>query len=140
MLLLASTLVIIFSFLSAMHFYWAFGGRWGVDSVIPTAEDSIKALRPPTIATIVVGIVLLSFALFYVTRMGILTMELGSWLFLYTGWVLPAIFLLRVIGDFKYVGLFKKIKSTKFAKADSKYFIPLCAFLAVAGFIIQWYH
>ncbi|MEP3208235.1 MAG: DUF3995 domain-containing protein [Maribacter sp.] len=139
-LLLASTLVIIFSFLSAMHFYWAFGGRWGVDSVIPTAEDSIKALRPPTIATIVVGIVLLSFALFYVTRMGLLTVELASWLFLYTGWVLPAIFLLRVIGDFKYVGLFKKIKSTKFAKADSKYFIPLCAFLAVAGFIVQLYH
>jgi len=137
---LATILAIIFGFLSALHFYWAFGGKWGIDSAIPTTDQSVKTLRPPTIATLIVGIGLLFFALFYMTRMHIISAELPSWLLWYTGWILPSLFLIRVIGDFKYVGIFKKIKVTKFAKADSKYFVPLCAFLAVAGFLVQMYH
>jgi len=138
-LALSSLLFLIFVTLSALHFYWAFGGKWGIDSAIPTTDESIQALRPPTIATMIVGIGLLFFALFYMTRMVIFATELPSWLLLYTGWGISSIFLLRVIGDFKYVVLFKKIKSTQFSKADSKYFIPLCTFLAITGFLVQNY-
>jgi len=138
-LALASILAIIFIFLSAVHFYWAFGGKWGIDSAIPTTKESTRVMKPPVVATIIVGIGLLSFALFYLVKTGLLSFDLPSWLFLYAGWVLPSIFLIRVIGDFKYVGLFKKIKSSKFARSDSKYFVPLCTFLAVAGFLVQMY-
>ena len=136
---LGAILAVIFLFLSGIHFYWAFGGKWGIDAAIPTNDKNIQALKPPTIATIVVGVGLLFFSLFYMARIEVFTAKLPSWLPLYAGWILPSIFLLRVIGDFKYVGLFKKIKLTKFAKSDTKYFIPLCAFLAVAGFIVQMY-
>ncbi|TMM58703.1 DUF3995 domain-containing protein [Maribacter algarum] len=136
---LGATLAVIFLFLSAIHFYWAFGGKWGIDAAIPTNDESIQALKPPIIATIIVGIGLLFFSLFYMIRIEVFTAKLPSWLPLYAGWILPSIFLLRVIGDFKYVGLLKKIKMTKFAKSDTKYFIPLCAFLALAGFIVQMY-
>jgi len=40
---------------------------------------------------------------------------------------------LRAIGEFKYLGFFKKIKNTEFAIADSKLFSPLS--LAI-GFLI----
>jgi len=138
-LVLGALLAIIFLFLSTLHFYWAFGGKWGIDSAIPTKDENIQALKPPTIATIIVGIGLLLFSLFYMARIEFFTVKLSSWLHLYIGWILPSIFLLRVIGDFKYVGLFKKVKMTKFAKSDTKYFIPLCAFIAVSGFILQMY-
>lgn len=137
--ILGSILSFIFLFLSGIHFYWASGGKWGIDSAIPTTGESIKAFKPPVIATIIVGMGLLSFALFYMTRIEVFSTKLPSWLISYAGWILPSLFLLRTIGDFKHVGLFKKIKSTKFAKADSKYFIPLCAFLAIAGFLVQIY-
>lgn len=137
--LLGATLAVIFLLLSAIHFYWAFGGKWGIDVAIPTNDNSIQTLKPPTIATIIVGIGLLLFGLFYMAQIEFFSAKLPSWLPLYVGWILPSIFLLRVIGDFKYVGLFKKIKMTKFAKSDTKYFIPLCAFLALAGFIVQMY-
>lgn len=136
---LSSLLCIVFLMLSATHFYWAFGGKWGIDSVLPSNDVGAKVLKTNALATIIVGVGLLSFALFYLVKTGFLSINLPSWLLLYAGWILPLIFLFRVVGDFKYVGLFKKIKTTKFAISDTKYFIPICSFLAVAGFIIQTY-
>jgi hypothetical protein len=46
--------------------------------------------------------------------------------------VLVAVFAIRALGDFKYVGFFKKVKNTDFAINDTKYFTPLCAFVAVS--------
>ncbi len=138
-LALESLLIIIFVVLSVVHFYWAFGGKWGIDSALPTNEDGVRVLNPRAIESAIVGVGLLLFAIFYLVRTGVLSITLPSWLILYAGWILPSIFLLRVIGDFKYVGLFKKLKSTKFAKKDTRYFIPLCAFLAAAAFLVQKY-
>lgn len=137
---LGNLLAFIFLTLSIIHFYWAFGGKWGIESAIPINEKSTRLMKPPVIATIIVGFGLLSFAVFYMVKTDFLYLALPSWILLYVGWILPSIFLIRVIGDFKYVGLFKKIKTTKFAKSDTKYFIPLCSFLAIAGFLIQTYN
>lgn len=138
-LTLRSLVIIIFLLLSGIHFYWAFGGKWGIDSALPSNGDGAKVLKPKAVTTIIVGAGLLSFSLFYLIKTNLLSINLPSWLLLSAGWILPSIFLLRVVGDFKYVGLFKRVKTTKFAKSDTKYFIPLCIFLAVAGFIIQIY-
>jgi hypothetical protein len=48
------------------------------------------------------------------------------------------IFLIRAIGDFRYVGFLKKIKNTKFAKKDTKYYSPLCSLISVLAFIIYF--
>lgn len=138
-LILGSLLAFIFLLLSAIHFYWAFGGKWGIDSALPSNGDGAKVLKPKTFATIIVAVGLLFFAMFYLVKVDFLSINLPNWLFLSAGWVLPSIFLIRVIGDFKYVGLFKKIRTTKFAKSDTEYFIPLCSFLAAIGFLIQIY-
>jgi len=49
-----------------------------------------------------------------------------------------SIFLLRAIGDFNYVGFFKKIKDTNFGKMDSKYYSPLCLVIAIMGFAVKF--
>jgi hypothetical protein len=54
------------------------------------------------------------------------------------GWIIPAIFLIRAIGDFKYVGFTKKVKSSTFAELDTKFFSPLCLVIAALGFAIEF--
>jgi len=53
-------------------------------------------------------------------------------------WSIPTLFLIRRIGDFKHAGFFKKVKDTKFGKADTKYFSPLCLFVAVIGYVMAY--
>jgi hypothetical protein len=50
--------------------------------------------------------------------------------------VIAALFLLRAIGDFKYVGFFKSVSQTDFARLDSLLFTPLCLLIAIAAFLI----
>jgi uncharacterized membrane protein SpoIIM required for sporulation len=48
-----------------------------------------------------------------------------------TAWLIAAVFALRAIGDFRYVGFFKRIRDTRFARLDTLAYWPLCAVLAV---------
>ena len=46
-------------------------------------------------------------------------------------WLIAAVFALRAIGDIRYVGFFKSIRDTRFARLDTLAYSPLCAVLAV---------
>ncbi len=46
--------------------------------------------------------------------------------------LLAAAFFLRVVGDFRYVGLFKRNKESRFARMDNRLYMPLCLGLAAA--------
>ena len=81
--------------------------------------------------TFVVAFVLFRFA--YIAYM--LQVEHTVWI-TYAGWSLMVLFLLRAIGDFKIVGLFKKLKSTKFATYDTWLFTPLCLFISAYLLVI----
>ncbi len=41
------------------------------------------------------------------------------------------------MGEFKYVGFFKKIKMTHFGKRDSNFFSPLGLIIAIMGILVQ---
>lgn len=138
-LVLGGLLILVFGILSGIHFYWAFGGKWGFLGALPTNKEGMTVLNPRAIDSALVGFGLLIFALFYCIKIGIFSIALPNWLLLYGGWILPFIFLVRVIGDTKYVGLFKKVKTTEFAKRDTKYYVPLCILLTVTGFAVQMY-
>ena len=107
-------LVILLSILGLTHMYWAFGGSVGLDVALPTNENGERLLNPGVFMTFVVAFVLFGFA--YIAYM--LQVEHTVWV-TYAGWSLMVLFLLRAIGDFKIVGLFKKLKSTKFATYDT---------------------
>lgn len=135
--IIAITLFTIFLFLSGIHFYWAFGGRWGVDSVLPAKSNNEKIMQPGLFATIMVALVLLSFALFILIKAGLLQTTLPAWLQQYGLYILAGLFIIRAIGDFKYVGFTKKLKGTKFALMDTKWYSPLCLGIGILLILLQ---
>lgn len=130
----STVLSIIFISLGSIHFYWLFGGKRGLKKVIPIKNIEENVLPPPKLATLIVAIVLISFGLSYFLKSGFMNIQVPNWLAYYGLWIIPIVFLLRAIGEFKYVGFFKRIKNTEFAKADSKWFSPLCL---IIGILIQ---
>ena len=136
MIILSLILFLIFTILGSFHFYWLFGGKWGVRKVFPTKENEKITQSVPKIATLIVALVLILFGLIYLHKSGYITFLVPNWLINYGSWFIPFIFILRAIGEFNYVGFFKKIKSTEFAKADSKIFSPLCLGIGVMGILL----
>ncbi len=128
---------VIFFILAGIHFNWVLGGAWGFEAALPTNAEGKRVLNPKKLDSFIVGLGLLSFGLFFLIKTGLVSIGLPKWLLNYGTLIIAAIFLLRAIGDFKYIGFFKKIKNTKFAKADNNYFSPLCLFLAVIAVLIQ---
>lgn len=130
-------LCIIFIALGSIHFYWLFGGKWGLKKVIPVKNEEENLIPPPKFATLIVAIILIVFGLSYFLKSGVTNSQTPNWLTNYGLWIIPIVFLLRAIGEFKYVGFFKRIKNTDFAKADSKWFSPLCLLIGIIGILIQ---
>jgi hypothetical protein len=134
--LIAFILFLIFLFLASMHIYWALGGRWGSDAVIPAKEDATKVFKPGPLPTLIVAAGLLLLALIVLITGRVIEYELPPIIDHYALWFIAAVFLLRAIGDFKYVGFFKKITKTKFAKNDSRFYSPLCVLIAILTAIL----
>jgi len=135
--ILSIILFIIFIILACFHFYWFIGGTWGLDKVIPSKGAKANSIQIPKFATLIVGLGLTSCGLLYLIKSGLWSFAIPSWISSYAFWLIPIIFILRSIGEFNYVGFFKKVKHSDFAKADSKIFSPLCLFIGIAGIFIQ---
>ena len=129
-------LCIIFVALAIIHFNWAMGGKWGFDKALPTDENGKRVLNPRKIDSVIVGAGLTLFGLFYLLQLDLLEYNAPSWIIKYGKWIVPAIFMFRAIGDFKYVGFFKRIQSTEFACLDSRLYSPLCLTIAIIGISI----
>ncbi len=134
-LILSLLLFAIFLLLSSIHFYWAFGGKWGAGAVLPTKSDDIdqKALNPGIVATLIVAFGLLAFGLLPLIITDTIHFELPHWLEKYGLWIIAGIFGLRAIGEFRYVGFFKKYKNTKFGRNDTRYYSPLCLIISLSA-------
>lgn len=125
--------------IAGIHFFWAFGGRWGADAAIPTSQDGKKMLSPDIIATLVVAFGILAMALLHLQKVQIVNMPIPDWINTYGLKTIAGIFLLRAIGEFRYVGFFKTVKATRFADLDTKYYSPLCLILSINAFITTSY-
>lgn len=136
-MILSILLSITFLALAMIHFNWAIGGKFGLAQSIPTKENGEKLFNPGKFESAVIGIGLSAFAIFYWLNAGLLEYNLPLWATKYLSWVIPAIFLLRAIGEFKYIGFFKSVKKTNFARWDTKLFSPLCLIIALFGVIIN---
>ena len=131
----ALLLFIIFQFLGGIHFYWVLGGKWGTGAVFLTKPGDKNPKFPGAIPTTIVGIVLVSIGLFYIIRIGILPIALPDFLIQYGFKIITVLFIVRAIGEFNYIGFFKKYKETKFGINDTKFYSPLCLLIAVLTFI-----
>lgn len=134
---LLNTLILLA--ISGIHFFWAFGGRWWADAAIPTSQDGKKTLSPDIFATLVVAFGILAMALLHLEKVQTLGLPIPVWINAYGLKIIAIIFLVRAIGEFKYVGFFKKVKATNFADLDTKYYSPLCLVLSTNAFITAFY-
>nr|WP_299418729.1 DUF3995 domain-containing protein [uncultured Emticicia sp.] len=139
---LTNTLILLA--ISGIHFFWAFGGRWGADAAIPTNKEGKTMLSPDIFATLVVAFGILAMALLHLEKVQMgstpqLGLPIPTWINAYGLKIIAGIFLLRAIGEFRYVGFFKKVKGTKFATLDTKYYSPLCLILSINAFISATY-
>lgn len=140
--LLGFVLATILILISTLHLYWAFGGRWGANAVIPiafeNANDSIgiPLFRPGPIATTAVAILLLMAAFVSLNAADILETPMSGTPIKIAIWIIAGAFLLRGVGDFRYMGITKRVRGTRFAKMDSLLFTPLCFLLSVLAIAI----
>ncbi|MDB0037772.1 DUF3995 domain-containing protein [bacterium] len=72
---LSIVLFLIFTLLSGFHFYWFFGGVWGIENVIPTKEKNLTNLSIPKFATLIVAFGLAAFGLIYLSTPGFLVIH-----------------------------------------------------------------
>ncbi|MBI3769753.1 MAG: DUF3995 domain-containing protein [Deltaproteobacteria bacterium] len=121
--------------LGALHCYWAAGGRWATDVTIPK-HDGAPLFTPAPVATLLVAVLLYAAALVLLGRLGIWGRWLPRWLFVVGTWTLVVVFGGRVVGDFQWFGLFKRVTGTPFAWWDTWVYVPLCMLLALAALFI----
>lgn len=130
-------IAVILSSISCIHIYWLSGGRWGILGAIPT-KDGKPLFGPKPGATLFVASALLVAAFLVLGRIGFLVDQLfPSSIYNYGIWGMTAIFFLRAIGDFNYVGFFKKVKDSKFAYWDTRFHSPLCLLISVSSLFIN---
>jgi hypothetical protein len=133
----STTNAILFTGIAAFHYYWSFGGKYGYKAVLPEIETSgKKVFAPGKLATCLVATLFLCVALgfFLISIKSTFVSASSTSYFLYT---IAAATFIRAIGDFKYVGFLKKKSQSLFAINDTKYYSPLCLFMAVSSVFIE---
>lgn len=118
--------------LAALHFAWAGGSTLFAAGVVPSkavgvGEDAEPLFDPSRTSTIAVAFALSAGAL-AVLRAGFTGRGKGL------ARLVSLAFGARAFGDFRYLGVTKRIKGTEFARRDSRIYAPLCfAVSALAG-------
>jgi Protein of unknown function (DUF3995) len=112
------------------HFYMALSPRPGVSAAVPSMEGK-PLFVPSRKATLAVGVVLLLFAGLVVATAGLISVGLPLVALSWLSYALSLGLLARAVGEFKYVGFFKRVRGSRFATLDTLAYSPLCLLLAV---------
>ncbi|MFD1736859.1 DUF3995 domain-containing protein [Bacillus salitolerans] len=129
--------VIILGLVSVLHFYWVFGGTWGVQAALPEKVEGGSVFTPRWIETLFVAVGLIGVAFILLAQNNLISFITPNSFTKWSSIILTFIFFLRAIGDFKYIGFTKRIKNTTFSKYDTKLYTPLCLYLALI-FMTSW--
>ena len=133
--IVAGTLAIAFCVLSLLHIGWALGVRGGKVQVLPE-RGGAPLFQPGPLSTLAVAAVLFLAALIVTQRAGLGRELLPAALVEWGCWGVSVALVLRAIGEFRYVGFFKRVRDTAFARMDTLLYSPLALLLgAGAGYV-----
>lgn len=118
-----------------IHVYWILGGKRGSVAAIPS-KGNVPLFKPTAFATAVVAILMGIASVVVLIQAGIVNVPIPGWITKWFSWGMVAAFYLRVIGEFHWVGIFKKYKNSTFAKYDTRFYVPLCFFLGTFTLVI----
>ncbi|WP_189027023.1 DUF3995 domain-containing protein [Paenibacillus albidus] len=124
--------VSLLAVISIVHVYWAYGGRWGVYAVIPSKAGEYKAaFVPGKLGTLFVAMLLLIVCFILLIQGGYINYFVANPITRSGCIVCASVFFLRAVGDFRYIGFFKKVKHTVFARNDTWFYSPLCLYFGL---------
>jgi len=133
--IVAVGLTLVLLSLAAIHVYWAIRGR-GTTAGVPSRRDGTPVFRPGRVSTLGVALALGIAAFLVAGRAQLIDVNLLP-VVLHVGvWGVALAFALRTVGEFRYVGLFKRVRGTPFAQWDTRVFTPLCAAIAIAAVVV----
>jgi hypothetical protein len=136
---LAVVVVVVFSALSLVHFYWALGGRAGKLAAVPEVSGR-RAFSPSAAGTLIVAMGLALCALLVAATASLVHGSIPPEWLRWLCYALAAVLLARAIGDFRLVGFFKRVRGTRFARLDSVAYAPLCLLLSAGVFFVARSH
>jgi Protein of unknown function (DUF3995) len=117
--------------IGAIHVAWACGARWGLGVVLPERAGRL-VFTPSAATTLLVAACLFAAAWLTLALAGLLPSPVPlAWLWP-AGIVAAIVFGARTVGDLRYVGLFKRVRGSAFARQDDAVFTPLCFALCTA--------
>ena len=120
----------VFALLALWHFYMAWLPGSGKVGAVPSVQGK-PLFAPSRAATIAVGVVLLLFAILVAATARIVAVGMPEATLSWLSFALAAGLLARAVGEFKYVGFFKRVRGSRFATLDTFVYSPLCLLLAV---------
>ena len=132
---LAAIVCSVFIVLALWHFYMASVGPTGEGAAVPSV-DGKPIFVPTTTSTVAVGIVLMLFAVLVAATSGMLSVGVPAGLLVWLSYGLALGLLARAVGEFKYVGFFKSVRGSRFARMDTLVYSPLCLLLAVGVAVV----
>ena len=136
---LALIVSLAFVALALWRFRMALSPAGGMSGAVPS--ESGKPLFMPSIrATLAVGVVLLVFAFLVAATAGLIEVGLPVRMLSWFSYALALGLLARVVGEFKCVGFFKRVRGTRFARLDTLLYSPLCLLLAVGVTLVARQH
>jgi Protein of unknown function (DUF3995) len=133
----ALSVAAVLAALSGLHVYWAFGGGGGRQGAVPEREGK-PLFRPGRGGTLGVAFLLAVAGALVLGRAAIGPRIVPPVVSLWGTWGVAAALIGRAVGDFNYVGFFKRRKTTVFARLDTRLYSPLALALGVGAGIIAW--
>jgi hypothetical protein len=132
----AGVVALILSSLALLHLYWAFGGAWGAKDAVPQRKGKPLFKPGPGACTAVAALLVLAAVVVWSKAAGwSLPFLPGYWSRVGTLGV-ALVFTGRAAGDFRWVGLFKRERSSRFARLDSWVYSPLCLLLGIGALLV----
>ncbi len=126
----------VFGILALWHFIMALNlsgaSRRAMPSAAVPSVNGVPVFAPSAMATIGVGVVLLLFAALVAAMAGILSTGIPRVTLAWLSYGLALGLLARAVGEFKYVGFFKRVRGSAFATMDTFIYSPLCLVLSAS--------
>ena len=124
------TVCLAFVLLALWHFYMALVPGSGTAGAVPSV-DGRPLFTPSRKATVGVGVALLLFSALVAATAGLISVGLSRKALSWLSFTLAIGLLARAVGEFKYVGFFKRVRGSRFARLDTLLYSPLCLLLAI---------
>jgi hypothetical protein len=128
----AILVAVALSAVAVLHAYWGIRGEFGRSAAVPEVDG--RPLFLPSRAACFAVAALLAVAVWVLLIGGELLPDLGQrWLGVVGPVAVGLVLLARAVGDFRYVGFFKRVHDSRFAVLDSRFFSPLCLVLGLGA-------